>query len=152
MSSTDIQFIVQNLKSLLNFDLSLVSFSEKTSEQLLRLLVRTFSELSDIFAKQIRGHDDNLPSLAERCAQFLRSVKYQPSCDPQAFLDGLLQGDPDVVYPVFKWILHPSQRGTLGERAFVGLPERPPPSGGLVERLRLLGAQAADQGLAAGFC
>ena len=120
MSSTDIQFIVQNLKSLLNFDLSLVSFSEKTSEQLLRLLVRTFSELSDIFAKQIRGHDDNLPSLAERCAQFLRSVKYQPSCDPQAFLDGLLQGDPDVVYPVFKWILHPSQRGMLGERAFVG--------------------------------
>ncbi|QDZ19462.1 intraflagellar transport protein 81 [Chloropicon primus] len=120
MSSMDIQFIVQNLKSLLNFDLSLVSFSEKTSEQLIRLLVRTFSELSDIFAKQVRGQDDNLNSLVDRVAQFLRSVKYQPSCDHQTFLEGLANGDTDVVYPVFKWILHPSQRGTLGERAFVG--------------------------------
>ena len=120
MSSMDIQFIVSNLKSLLNFDLSLVSFSEKTSEQLIRLLVKTFSKLSDIFAKQIRGHDDNLGSLVDRVAQFLRSVKYQPSVDQHTFLSGLANGDTDIIYPIFKWILHPSQRGQIGERAFVG--------------------------------
>ena len=119
MSSMDIQFIVQNLKSLLHFDLSLVSFSEKTSEQLIRLMVKAFSKLSDIFARQVRGQD-NLSDLVSRVAQFLRSVKYQPSVDQSTFLSGLEHGDTDIIYPIFKWILHPSQRGQIGERAFVG--------------------------------
>ena len=93
--------------------------SEKTSEQLIRLLVKAFSKVSDIFAKQVRGHDD-LGTLVDRVVQFLRSVKYQPSVDQQTFLSGLANGDPDIVYPIFKWFLHPSQKGQIGERAFVG--------------------------------
>ena len=78
MSSIDIQFIVQKMRSLFNFDVSLVSFSETSGSDLIRLLSDTVGRMSALYARQVKGHSNDARVLADKIAQFLRSVKYQP--------------------------------------------------------------------------
>ena len=111
MSSIDIQFIVQKMRSLFNFDVSLVSFSETSGSDLIRLLSDTVGRMSALYARQVKGHSNDARVLADKIAQFLRSVKYQPPSGtaPEDFHAALYRGDADVIYPIFKWVLHPSQ-------------------------------------------
>lgn len=94
--------------------------SEKSGKDLIELLSQTFSKLSNIFAGQVGDQQKDTNFLVQKIAQFLRSVKYQPSVDQSAFLSGLASGSADVIYPIFKWVLHPAQKDQIAERAFVG--------------------------------
>eukprot|EP00879_Flechtneria_rotunda_P024027 GHRR01025449.1.p1 GENE.GHRR01025449.1~~GHRR01025449.1.p1 ORF type:complete len:555 (+),score=232.10 GHRR01025449.1:142-1806(+) len=113
----DVHYIVDKLNAPpFNFSETLISFSEKTPEELLQLL-------SDVSAKINPRHQRHIAhespdQTADRIAGFLKIVNYQPSLVPGTFRQLLAAADRDVIHGVLKWVL--SQGQMLEKRAFVG--------------------------------
>lgn len=114
----DIHYIVDKLNQPpFQYNLTLLSFSEKTSHELLQLLSDIFTQISPKHLKvDISKEDADIT--VDRLANFLKIIKYKPNYDPVAFRQLLAAGDKDVVYPILKWVVPQPQ--LLEKRAFVG--------------------------------
>ena len=97
-------------------ELTLVSFSEKTPDELLELVGLVVDK---IFVKNKKREQEDLDMLAGRVLDFLRFVKYKPGVDALAFREGVFNADPDIVYPALRWILQ-QNIASLEKKAFVG--------------------------------
>lgn len=114
----DIHYIVDKLNSPpFKYDLTLLSFSEKSPQELLQLVSDIFSQITPKHQKVdvTKEHPDQT---AERLLFFLKIVKYKPTMDPVAFRQLLASGDKEVLYPILKWVVPQPQQ--LEKRAFVG--------------------------------
>eukprot|EP00775_Hariotina_reticulata_P012912 gene12912-13039_t len=122
----DVHYIVEKLQGPpFNMDVTLLSFSEKSPQELLKLL----SDVTLKISPKLQRINPNEPpeQTADRVAVFLRNVKYIPSLDVVTFRQLLAAADKDTVHSVLKWVL--SQGQMLEKRAFVGsylsLPDMP---------------------------
>eukprot|EP00798_Chlamydomonas_sp_ICE-L_P015561 gene15561-21655_t len=114
----DLHYIVDCLNSApFEYNLSLLSFSEKNSPELLQLVSDVFSTISPK-SQKIDISKEDPDQTVDRLISFLKMVKYKPTLDPASFRQLLGSADKDVIYHVLKWVL--SQTAHLEKRAFVG--------------------------------
>lgn len=115
----ELKFIVEKLKQPpFNMQLELVPFSMKPPEELLALLGQVCAAVQP---RSVQGRDlsrEAPEQTAQRCLEFVRSVKYQHGQDQLEFREAIPGGDKDAIYPLLKWVLE--HRGALEKRAFVG--------------------------------
>ncbi|GFH17081.1 intraflagellar transport protein 81, partial [Haematococcus lacustris] len=114
----DIHYIVDKLNSPpFSYNLTLLSFSEKTPTELLQLISDIFSLINPRKQKHDVSKEDP-DQTVERLVNFLKIIKYKPNYEPATFRHLLSLGDKDVVYPILKWVVPQPQQ--LEKRAFVG--------------------------------
>mmetsp|Transcript_19160 Transcript_19160/g.53649 ORF Transcript_19160/g.53649 Transcript_19160/m.53649 type:complete len:674 (-) Transcript_19160:217-2238(-) len=114
----DFHYIVDKLNQPpFNCNLSLLSFSEETPQQLLQLVSDVFTQISPKHQKVDVSREDP-DAMVDRLTNFLKIIKYKPNYDPVAFRQLLAAGDKDVIYPILKWVVPQPQ--LLEKRAFVG--------------------------------
>uniref|UniRef100_A0A7S0WQ24 IFT81 calponin homology domain-containing protein n=1 Tax=Chlamydomonas leiostraca TaxID=1034604 RepID=A0A7S0WQ24_9CHLO len=114
----DIHYIVDKLNQPpFQYNLTLLSFSEKTPQELLQLVSDIFTQISPKHQKVDISKEDP-DNTVDRLVNFLKIIKYKPNYDPVAFRQLLAAGDKDVVYPILKWVVPQPQQ--LEKRAFVG--------------------------------
>lgn len=123
----DVHYIVEKLSAPpFNYQLDLVRFAEKSSNDLLQIISDVFSAISTKHAK-VDVAKDGVDHAVDRITNFLRIVKYKPTVDGATFRQLLGAGDKGVMYHVLKWVL--PQAGVLEKRAVVGyfmsLPDMP---------------------------
>ena len=112
----DIQFIVDRLnESPFTMQLSLVAFDEKSPFELLEIVNAIFATLSADHKVDLR--DETPEATATRMMDFLRVLNYKQGAEPMLFKQGLLHGDPGVIYPMLTWLLH--KRPELHKRAYL---------------------------------
>ncbi|GAX78455.1 hypothetical protein CEUSTIGMA_g5895.t1 [Chlamydomonas eustigma] len=116
----DLHYIVDKLNSPpFEYSLSLLTLSEKSSQELLQLVSDVFSQISPK-QKKIDISKEDADATADRLLRFLKIVKYKPpsSLDPATFRSLLGSGDRDVIYGILKWVV--PQPEELQKKAFVG--------------------------------
>ncbi|KAF5832625.1 hypothetical protein DUNSADRAFT_11442 [Dunaliella salina] len=114
----DFHYIVDKLNQPpFNCNLSLLSFSDQSPQQLLQLVSDVFTQISPKHQKVDVSREDP-DAMVERLTNFLKIIKYKPNYDPVAFRQLLAAGDKDVIYPILKWVVPQPQ--LLEKRAFVG--------------------------------
>mmetsp|Transcript_45252 Transcript_45252/g.74986 ORF Transcript_45252/g.74986 Transcript_45252/m.74986 type:complete len:691 (-) Transcript_45252:135-2207(-) len=102
---SEIQFIVDRLNEPpFNMQLSLVSFDEKSPFELLEIVNSIMANLSDDHKIDLR--DETPEGTANRMMDFFRILNYKQVMEPQMFKQGLLHGDPGIIYPILTWMLH----------------------------------------------
>lgn len=116
----DLHYIVDQLNAPpFQYNLTLLSLSEKNSQELLQLLSDVFSQISPKH-KKIDISKEDPDQMADRLVKFLKIVKYKPpaSLDPATFRSLLANGEKDIIYTILKWVVPQPQE--LQKRAFVG--------------------------------
>uniref|UniRef100_A0A7R9YTN5 IFT81 calponin homology domain-containing protein n=1 Tax=Chlamydomonas euryale TaxID=1486919 RepID=A0A7R9YTN5_9CHLO len=116
----DFHYIVDKLNDApFQYGLSLLSLSEKSSQELLQLLSDVFSKISPRH-QHINVSKEDPDQTADRLVKFLKIVKYKPpaSVDPATFRAYLATGDKDTIFQILKWVVPQPQE--LQKRAFVG--------------------------------
>ncbi|KAG1672417.1 hypothetical protein FOA52_013202 [Chlamydomonas sp. UWO 241] len=116
----DLHYIVDKLNDApFQYGLSLLSISEKSSQELLQLLSDVFAKISPKH-QHINVSKEDPDQTADRLIKFLKIVKYKPpsSVDPAMFRAYLGSGDRDTIFTILKWVVPQPQE--LQKRAFVG--------------------------------
>jgi len=102
---SDIQFIVDRLNEPpFSLSLTLVAFDEKSPFELLEIVNAIMAHLSTDHKIDLR--DETPEGTATRMMEFFRILNYKQVMEPQMFKQGLLHGDPGVIYPVLTWMLN----------------------------------------------
>mmetsp|Transcript_34028 Transcript_34028/g.47153 ORF Transcript_34028/g.47153 Transcript_34028/m.47153 type:complete len:678 (+) Transcript_34028:128-2161(+) len=114
---TDAQIIVDKLNSEpFNYDLNMVSLSEKEPIELLQLLSDVFAHVAQHERTDVRSEGPE--AMTMRLMEFLRILKFPLTMDLLTMRTGISEGEQSVVYPVLRWVL--PQLEMLKKRAFVG--------------------------------
>jgi len=87
--------------------LSLVTFHDKTGFELLETL-NTILVYLDKNQHDVDLRTEGSENTATRVAQFLNIMRYEAirKGDPAKHKEGIVAGDPEVVYPIMHWLLH----------------------------------------------
>jgi len=96
-------------------DLTLVTFHQKTSQELLETLNSVLKHLSKDHDVDIR--DEAIENTAYRILSFLPVLLYNYEGDADQFKEGLANGDKDMIYPILRHIL--SKLPELRKRAYL---------------------------------
>eukprot|EP00898_Chlorokybus_atmophyticus_P000366 jgi/Chlat1/132/Chrsp1S03227 len=114
----EIQGIVERLNAPpFSLDFTLVTFSNKTPEELKQLLNDVFATISQVQKVDLR---DEVPEqTAARMHEFLHMLEYQPPhMDGALFRQALAEGQQDTIYQILSWAL--PQLPDLEKRAYMG--------------------------------
>ena len=102
---SEIQFIVDRLNEPpFSMQLTLVAFDEKSPFELLEIVNSIMAHLSSEHRIDLR--DETPEGTATRMMEFFRILNYKQMVEPQMFKQGLLHGDPGIIYPILTWMLH----------------------------------------------
>ncbi|XP_046854329.1 intraflagellar transport protein 81 homolog [Xenia sp. Carnegie-2017] len=117
--SKQLKYIVDNLNQKpFNKNLNLISFDSLNPLTLLQVLNDVFAEVDSQHKLDIRSEDPE--SMVVRMLTFLRVLKYKPTSNidnPNAFRQGLVQGDKPVIYPILQWLFQ--NLNDLKKRAYL---------------------------------
>eukprot|EP00911_Craspedida_sp_UC1_P001115 UC1_evm2s837 len=97
-----------------NKQLTLVKFDALSPIQLLQILNDVFAAIASDHAMDLRQEDPE--DMVVRMLSLLRVLRYKPAT-PSGFRQGLVAGEPDVVYPILQWCLE--GREGLKQRAYL---------------------------------
>jgi len=102
---SEIQFIVDRLNEPpFQMQLTLVAFDEKSPFELLEIVNSIMAHLSSEHRIDLR--DETPEGTATRMMEFFRILNYKQMVEPHMFKQGLLHGDPGIIYPILTWMLH----------------------------------------------
>ncbi|XP_028405978.1 intraflagellar transport protein 81 homolog isoform X1 [Dendronephthya gigantea] len=117
--SEQLKYIVDNLNQKpYNKSYNLISFDSLNPLTLLQILNDVFAEINPQHKLDIREEDPE--SMVVRMLTFLRVLKYKPTIgadNPNAFRQGLVQGEKPVVYPILQWLFQ--NMDDLKKRAYL---------------------------------
>jgi len=117
MSQQDTHLIVDRLREYkFEEDLTLVTFDDKTPQELLILFNNVLKDLS--IDHDIDVRDEDPQDTAVRIMNFLPVLNYNPNVDFDTFKDGLQEGDRSLIYPILVHVL--SSLPSLRKRAYIG--------------------------------
>ncbi|CAG9333308.1 unnamed protein product [Blepharisma stoltei] len=114
-STNEIKEIVQGLNGPpFSYNLTLVSFDEKSPQELQELLIDIITKLNP---KQKIDLSTDQSEIAQTVVEFLKVLGYTSNFDME-FQRGLLYGDKRILYPIFHYII--SNLPLMQARAYLG--------------------------------
>mmetsp|Transcript_17872 Transcript_17872/g.42762 ORF Transcript_17872/g.42762 Transcript_17872/m.42762 type:complete len:673 (-) Transcript_17872:186-2204(-) len=115
-SNQEIHMIVDRLREYkFEEDLTLVTFHQKTPQELLETLNNVFKHLSKEHDVDLR--DEPIETTAYRMLGFLPILLYNYEGEVETFKQGIANGDKDMIYPILKHLL--SKLPELRKRAYL---------------------------------
>eukprot|EP00002_Diphylleia_rotans_P014115 TRINITY_DN2747_c0_g1_i1.p1 TRINITY_DN2747_c0_g1~~TRINITY_DN2747_c0_g1_i1.p1 ORF type:complete len:612 (-),score=183.13 TRINITY_DN2747_c0_g1_i1:684-2519(-) len=114
----DMELIVDRLNEPpFNMELSLVTFDDKTGDELLEILNKVLCHISPNHARDLS--EESPEETMYRMMDCLRLLNYKKPADvdPNSYAQGIASGDRNIIYPILVYLL--SKTNALIQRAYI---------------------------------